>query len=130
MPWDLLDASEPIYGQGQPYLSIDSRPRRLDGMTHVTSDPDRVGWRRLAHPGPPAGAGRPAQPPGPPRQGPARGAPLGGPHALLVGLALVPDRRRPRRPRRLRHPRDQARHPQAVPVTYRSIKARTFLDDL
>ena len=82
---------------------------------HVTSDPDRVGWRRLAHPRPPAGAGRPSQPPGPPRQGPARGPPLHRPHALLVGLALVPDRRRPRRPRRLRHPRDEAGHAQAVP---------------
>jgi hypothetical protein len=47
--------------------------------------------------------------------GPARGPPLHRPHALLVGLALVPHRRRPRSPRRLRHPRDEARHPQAVP---------------
>ena len=98
--------------------------------THVTSDPDRVGWRRLAHPRPPAGAGRPAQPPGPPRQGPARGAPLTVPThswsawpSFLTGV----------------DPDDHGvydiletkpgTHKQ-YPVTYKSIKARTFLDDL
>jgi predicted AlkP superfamily phosphohydrolase/phosphomutase len=50
-------------------------------------------------------------------------------HGFLVGLAFVPDRCRSRRSRRVRHPRDEATHKE-YPVTYRSIKARTFLDDL
>ena len=37
------------------------------------------------------------------------------PTPLVGGVAVVPDRRRPGRPRRLRHPRDRAGHPQAVP---------------
>ena len=74
-----------------------------------------MGWRRLAHPRTPARAGRPAEPAGPDRPG-AEGRPaLDGADPLVGGVAVVPDGGRPGRSRGLRHPRDRAGDPQAVP---------------
>src|SRR5688572_9118028 len=86
-----------------------------EASTCVTSDLDRVGRRRLAHPRPPAGAGRAAQLAFSDRPGAARRAALHGAHAQLVGVAELPHGGRPGGSRRVRHPRDGAGYAQAVP---------------
>src|SRR5439155_13447499 len=89
--------------------SVDSPvvfPSPLRGPSRVTSPVDRLGWSRLAHPRPAPRGRRPPEPPDADRPGTAGRVAVDDPHALVVGVALLSDRRGPRRPRGVRHPRD------------------------
>src|SRR2546422_676373 len=102
----------------------EATPRRLDRTTdyftksHVTTSGHRMGRRRLAHPG---SAARTRCAPQPRRPHPPRGASspeVDAAHALLGRLAVVPDRRGPRRPRRVRHLRRAWRRGQTAPGVF------------
>ena len=69
---------------------------------------------------------RPAEPGGARRARQPRRRPLGAALALVGGVAVVPDRRRPLRPRRVRHPRAPAR-PDAADAGLVAVDPRAHL---
>ena len=82
-----------------------SRGRRYPAARGWTRADRGLGRSRLGHPRPDAGAGRAAAPGGADRRRPEGRLPLVPALALVGGLADLPDRARPGRARRLRHPR-------------------------